>query len=77
MRNIDTKEPLTTLSCNEEVLVACRNHIECLQNLAYIVRLNTPHAAPAEQNIDLIEFHLRRLSNLLFPVPNWPRPQAP
>jgi len=77
MRITDTKEPFSTLLYNDDVLIACRNHIECLQNLSYLFRLNTRQVAPTQLNMDLVEFHLKRLTELLFPSQNFVGPITP
>jgi len=66
MRFTDTRELPIASTCSQEVLTVCRSHIESMQNLTYIATLEKLQSLPSRVNLGLMEWHLRRLSEVLF-----------
>jgi hypothetical protein len=52
----------------EEVLRNCRNHIETLQNLSYLISLDADHPTQVRLNARMMEWHLYNLSEALLPI---------
>jgi hypothetical protein len=53
----------------EEVLAACQNHIESLQNLSNLISQDAEYQSPVRINIKMMEWHIRNLAELIRPKP--------
>ncbi len=56
--------PVQTIS--EEALASCRNHLESLQNLRYLVLLEADQPQQIKLHLRMMEWHLDNLGQTLF-----------
>jgi hypothetical protein len=63
--NNSIEEQFTDRVTSEEILGSCRNHIESLQNLSYLISLDADHPTKVRLNIRMMEWHLQHLSEAL------------
>jgi hypothetical protein len=60
-----------------EVLASCQNHIESLQNLSNIISQDAEYLSPLRLNIEIMEWHIRNLAELILPKPDLMLPSLP
>jgi hypothetical protein len=66
MQNHDLTEQLMNRVRTEEVLGSCRNHLESLQNLRYLISLDVENPQQVRLHLRMMDWHLRNLSEVLF-----------
>ena len=49
----------------DEILGNCRNHIESLQNLSYLISLEADHSVQVRLHVRMMEWHLQNLADVL------------
>jgi hypothetical protein len=64
--NNSTEEQFANRLSDIEVLGICRNHIESLQNLRYMISLDAYDPTQVKLNLRMMEWHLHNLSEALF-----------
>jgi len=62
MRYEDSTEHHMNLEISEERLASCRNHIETLQNLRYLVSLEADQPQQVRLHTRMMEWHLNNLA---------------
>ena len=62
-------ELLSDRSKTEECLVKCRRHLDSLQNISYLIRLDADHPLQVRHYGRCLDWHLRKLANAILQPP--------
>jgi hypothetical protein len=65
MRHDDSTEQLVSRVRTEELLASCRNHLESLRNLSYLISLDVENPRQVRLHLRMMDWHLRNLSEVL------------